>query len=69
MYYVIADRFGKKVVKGKVNNDVASSAPQKVSISLDRYENEFGNFEFTTFKNGIDNYLDWYQNEYNRLAT
>ena len=69
MAKIIADRFDKKVVKGKVNNDVASSAPQKVSISLDRYENEFGNFEFTTFKDGMNNYLDWYQNEYDRLAT
>ena len=53
-----------------MNNDVwASSAPKKVSISLDRYENEFGDFEFTRFEDGMNNYLNWYENEYNRLAT
>ena len=46
MAKIIADEFDKELFKGKVNNDVESSAPQKVSISLDRYENEFGDFEF-----------------------
>ena len=58
MAKIIGDRFGKEVVKGKVNNDVASSAPKKVSISLDRYEEEFDEFEFTTFKSGMENYLN-----------
>ena len=44
MAKIIGNRFGKEVVKGKVNNDVASSAPKKVSISLDRYEDEFGEY-------------------------
>ena len=69
MAKIIGDRFGKKVIKGKVNNDVASSAPKKVSISLDRYENEFGNFDFINFEDGMNNYLNWYENEYNRLST
>ena len=64
MAKIIGDRFNKEVVKGKVNNDVASSAPKKVSISLKRYENEFGEFEFTLFNDGMKNYLDWYDDEY-----
>ena len=63
MAKIIGDRFDKEVVKGKVNNDVASSAPKKVSISLDRYEEEFKDFEFTSFHDGMENYLDWYQDE------
>ena len=66
MAKIIGDRFGKEVVKGKVNNDVASSAPKKVSISLDRYEEEFDEFEFTTFKSGMENYLNWYEGEYSK---
>ena len=66
MAKIIGNRFGKEVVKGKVNNDVASSAPKKVSISLDRYEEEFDEFEFTTFKNGMENYLNWYEEEYSK---
>ena len=31
--------------------------PKKVSISLDRYEGEFGDFEFTTFEDGMSDYL------------
>ena len=64
MAKIIGNRFGKEVVNGKVNNDVASSAPKKVSISLDRYENEFGDFEFTTFEDGMSDYLDWYEDTY-----
>ena len=67
MAKIIGDRFDKKIVKGKVNNEVASSAPKKVSISLDRYEDEFGDFEFTTFKDGMSNYLDWYRDTYKGL--
>lgn len=66
MAKIIGDRFGKEVVKGKVNNDVASSAPKKVSISLDRYEEEFSEFEFTTFKSGMENYLNWYEGEHSK---
>lgn len=66
MAKIIGNRFGKEVVKGKVNNDVASSAPKKVSISLDRYEEEFDEFEFTTFKSGMENYLNWYEGEYSK---
>ena len=66
MAKIIGDRFGKEVVKGKVNNDVASSAPKKVSISLDRYEDEFDDFEFTKFDDGMENYLNWYEGEYDK---
>ena len=39
---------------------------KKVSISLDRYEEEFDEFEFTTFKSGMENYLNWYEGEYSK---
>jgi UDP-glucuronate decarboxylase len=66
MAKIIGNRFNKEVVRGKVNNEVASSAPKKVSISLKRYEDEFGEFEFTSFDDGMKNYLDWYDDEYIR---
>ena len=64
MAKIIGDKFSKEVIRGEVNNDVATSAPKKVSISLDRYENEFGEFEFVPFANGMENYLDWYIDAY-----
>ncbi|MAG25604.1 hypothetical protein CMI47_08510 [Candidatus Pacearchaeota archaeon] len=63
MAKIIGDRFDKEVVRGEINNEVASSAPKKVSISLKRYENEFGHFDFTSFQDGMKNYLNWYENE------
>jgi|ETNvirnome_2_300_1030623.scaffolds.fasta_scaffold02284_2 dTDP-glucose 4,6-dehydratase/UDP-glucuronate decarboxylase len=65
---IIGNKVNKEVVKGKVDNDVATSAPKKVSISLDRYENEFGEFEFMTFKDGMENYLNWYIDTYRRYS-
>ena len=64
MAAIIADKFDKKVVKGIVNNEVANSAPKRVSISRTRYEEEFGDFEFMTFKDGMENYLNWYIDAY-----
>tara|TARA_R110002074_G_scaffold355024_1_gene526930 strand:- start:677 stop:1720 length:1044 start_codon:yes stop_codon:yes gene_type:complete len=64
MAKIIGDKFNKKVVKGKINNDIASSAPKKVSISLDRYLKEFDDLDFTSFENGMENYLSWYKKKY-----
>ncbi len=63
MAKIIGDKFNKEVIKGKVNNEVASSAPKKVSISLDRYETEFDEFNFMSFRDGMENYLNWYMEE------
>jgi len=66
MANIIGNKFNKEVVKGEVNNEVASSAPKKVSISLDRYETEFDKFDFMSFGDGMKNYLNWYEDEYIR---
>jgi nucleoside-diphosphate-sugar epimerase len=66
MAKIIGDKFNKEVVKGKVNNEVASSAPKKVSISLDRYETEFDEFNFMSFRDGMKNYLNWYVGVYRK---
>jgi len=63
MAKIIGNKFNKEVVKGKVNNDIASSAPKRVSISLNRYKEEFGEFEVISFKTGMENYLNWYKEE------
>ena len=67
MAKIIGDKFKKRVVRGKINNDVANSAPKKVSISLDRYEEEFGNFDFTSFEDGMENYLNWFSEEHKKI--
>ena len=66
MTKIIGDKFSKEVIRGKVNNEVATSAPKKVSISLDRYDDEFGKFEFVSFENGMENYLNWYIDAYRK---
>ena len=66
MAKIIGNKFNKEVVKGKVNNEVASSAPKKVSISLDKYETEFDEFDFMSFEDGMKNYLNWYRDTYRR---
>ena len=66
MANIIGNKFNKEVVKGEVNNEVASSAPKKVSISLGRYETEFDKFDFMSFGDGMKNYLNWYEDEYIR---
>ena len=64
MAKMIGNKFNKEVKKGKINNDISNSAPKKVSLSLNRYEEEFNKFDFMSFKDGIENYLNWYKEEY-----
>ena len=63
MAKIIGNKFNKEVIKGEVNNEVVTSAPKKVSISLDRYETEFDEFDFMSFEEGMKNYLNWYKEE------
>ncbi len=66
MAKIIGNKFNKEVIKGEVNNEVATSAPKKVSISLDKYETEFDEFDFMSFEDGMKNYLNWYMDTYRR---
>ena len=61
---IIGNKFKKEVKKGKVNNDVITSAPKKVWVSLDRYEQEFGVSNFMSLEDGMDNYLNWFINKF-----
>jgi dTDP-glucose 4,6-dehydratase/UDP-glucuronate decarboxylase len=61
---IIGNKFNKDVKKGEVNNDVITSAPKKVWVSLDRYEQEFGVLDFMSLEDGMDNYLNWFINEF-----
>lgn len=60
----IGNKFEKEVKKGKINNDVITSAPKKVWVSLDRYEQEFGILDFMSLEDGMDNYLNWFINKF-----
>tara|TARA_B100000029_G_scaffold508829_1_gene596622 strand:- start:3673 stop:4716 length:1044 start_codon:yes stop_codon:yes gene_type:complete len=61
---IIGNKFEKEVKKGKVNNDVITSAPKKVWVSLDRYEQEFESSDFMSLEDGMDNYLNWFINKF-----
>ena len=56
----IGNRFKKNVVKGKTNI-ISKSAPKIVWVSLDRYEQEFGKFNFLPLKNGLTQFIDWFE--------
>ena len=59
----IGQYYGKKVKKGKTNNNVSKTAPKKVSVSMRKYEEEFGKLDCTPFEKGLLQFLEWYEGE------
>lgn len=59
--------FNKDIIKGISNNSISNSAPNRVWVSLNRYETEFGMINFTSFKDGIDLYLKWFVNKFKEI--
>ena len=60
MAEIIGSEFKKNIIKGKSQNNVSSSAPKKVWISLKRYEDEFGSLNLKPFKEGLLEFINWY---------
>ena len=42
------------------------NANSKIDFYRDRYEEEFGNFDFTSFEDGMENYLNWFSEEHKK---
>lgn len=63
MAKIIGNKFNKNIIKGKIQNKISSSAPKKVWVSLNRYENEFGPLNLKPFKEGLVEFIDWYKLE------
>jgi len=57
---IIGSATNKKIVKGTLNNVVATSAPNVVWNSLDRYILEFGKFQFKSLNAGVIEFITWY---------
>jgi nucleoside-diphosphate-sugar epimerase len=57
---IIGSATNKKIVKGTLNNVVATSAPNVVWNSLDRYTSEFGKFQFKSLNTGVIEFITWY---------
>jgi len=63
MAKIIGDHFDKDIKKGKSTNTISTSAPNKVWISMGRYENEFGTIQLKSFKDGLIEFMNWYVNK------
>jgi UDP-glucuronate decarboxylase len=59
----IGNFFEKDVKKGKTLN---KNSPNRVWVSLDRYKDEFEDVEFLSFEEGMNNYLNWFTEEFYR---
>ena len=59
----IAKKIGK-ILEIKVKfqkKDSLAGAPKNISLSLDRYENEFGRQKLTSLNRGLNKTIKWYQ--------
>ena len=63
MSKIIGDHFNKNIKKGESLNSVSKSAPNRVWISMDRYEKEFGTIQLKSFKDGLIEFINWYVNK------
>ena len=55
--------YDKGIKKGETNNSVSKTAPKKVSVSMIKYEEEFGKLNCISFKEGLLQFLKWYERE------
>lgn len=60
---IIADYLKVPVMKGDNKSDVRTLVSQKVYLSLDRYEKEFGVSNLKDIQLGIIEFIEWYKNK------
>ena len=60
---IISNYISKPVIKGHEINNITKYASATNSMSLRRYEEEFGNHSFKSIEDGIKEFIDWYKNE------
>ena len=55
--------YNKSIKKGESNNSISKTAPEKVWISMRKYEEEFGKVNCLPFREGLLQFLEWYEGE------
>jgi len=58
---IISEVLNVPVEKGNELNVITKYATSSVSMSISRYEEEFGKHTFVSTKEGIKNFVDWYK--------
>jgi nucleoside-diphosphate-sugar epimerase len=58
---MISEVLGVPVENGNELNVITKYATNSVSMSISRYEEEFGKHTFVSTKEGIKNFVDWYK--------
>jgi dTDP-glucose 4,6-dehydratase/UDP-glucuronate decarboxylase len=62
---IISKVLNKPIKVGTISNNLTKFAPNKVNLSLELYENEFGVFDFKSTEEGVKDFIEWYINELN----
>lgn len=57
---LIGSILNKDVMLGEEKNDITNMSARSVSMSIDRYENEFGEHSFKSIEDGIKEFVEWY---------
>jgi nucleoside-diphosphate-sugar epimerase len=58
---IISETLNKPVLLGDELNIITKYASSSVSMSIDKYENEFGKHIFKSTKEGIKDFTNWYK--------
>jgi len=58
---IIAEVLNKPALRGNELNIITQHTAHSVSMSIDRYENEFGKHNFKSMKEGIKEFIEWYR--------
>lgn len=61
----ISDLTGKEIILGSSSNVISKYAPEDVNLSLKNYEDDFGEHTFKSTKNGITEFVNWYNDTIN----
>lgn len=59
---IIGSYLNKPVKKGKIDHIVSTTAPKVVWNSLEKYNKEFGKIKLKPFKQGVEEFIEWYKN-------
>lgn len=58
---IISETLNKPVLLGNESNVITQNTAHSVSMSIDRYEKEFGKHTFKSTKEGIKDFINWYK--------
>ena len=58
---IISEILNKPVVLGNKANIITENTTRSVSMSINRYENEFGKHNFKSIEEGVKEFTEWYK--------